>query len=193
MIIAFFMLFIFCTTVGVGMLGQYNLMISLNEGVRKALSDVDSIYQRRNDLIPNLVSVIKEYASHEKFVLENITKERTEAMQNIINIQSAGPDDLKHYQESQSIFSSAIGKLMAIAENYPDLKASETFKMLQQQLETSEDRIVSAIKTYNYVVKEFNTKIKMFPLNVMIATLAGFYEYAYFKTEGRRSVPNVFN
>lgn len=142
---------------------KYNSMISLNENVNEKWSQVENQYQRRYDLIPNLVETVKWYASHEKDTLTAVIEARSKATQTNINLQNA--QEFAKFQESQTQLSSALSRLMAISENYPELKANQNFLELQAQLEGTENRISVERKNFNEAVKGYNIYIKSFPNN----------------------------
>lgn len=142
---------------------KYNSMVSLNETVIEKWSQVENQYQRRYDLIPNLVSTVQWYADHEKETLQAVVEARSKATQTNINIQNA--QEFAKFQESQTQLSSALSRLMAISESYPDLKANQNFLELQAQLEWTENRISVERKNFNEVVKKYNIYVKSFPTN----------------------------
>lgn len=169
--------------------GSYNGMVAQREAVNAQLGNVESQYQRRADLIPNLVNTVKGYATHEQTTLEQVTEARAKATQTHIDINDAA--SLARYNEAQGELSSALGRLMAIAEAYPDLKANQNFLDLQTQLEGTENRIAVERRKFNEVAQQFNTSIKMFPRN-LIAGMFGFKPVAYFEAqEGARVAPTV--
>ena len=148
-------------------------------------------YQRRADLIPNLVSTVKGYASHEKETLEGVVEARSQATQIKVDANDLTPEKLAEYQKAQGAVTSALGKLLAITENYPDLKANQNFLELQAQLEGTENRINVARTNFNNAAKNFNTAIRRFPKNIL-ASLFGFEKRAYFEaSEGAETAPQV--
>ena len=151
----------------------YNSMVGEQEKATTAFANVQSAYQRRADLIPNLVEVVKGYASHEKETLEGVVNARAKATQVTIDPSNMTPEKLKEYQQAQGELGAALGKLIAIQENYPDLKANENFRDLQVQLEGTENRINEARNTFNGVVQNYNTYIRKFPKNIL-AGIFGF-------------------
>jgi len=166
-----------------------NNLVTLEEGVKEKWSQVENVYQRRLDLIPNLVNTVKGYAAHERETLEGVIEARAkatqisgEAMKNIIN----DPQAFQKFQESQSALSSALSRLMVVVERYPDLKANQNFLELQSQLEGTENRIAVERKRYNEAAKEFNVTVRKFP-TAMIASLFGFKEKAYFQADAAAS------
>ena len=158
-------------------IGGYNGMVSLDEGVQNKWADVETQYQRRADLIPNLVNTVKGYAAHESQTLENVVKARSEASSVKVDPQNITPEKLAEYQKAQSGVSSALGRLMVIVEKYPDLKANQNFLELQSQLEGTENRINTARRDFNEAAKGFNTEIRRFPKNIL-AGMFGFEKKA---------------
>lgn len=146
--------------------GAYNGMVESEESVTTAWSNVETQYQRRADLIPNLVATVKGYASHESETLEAVVAARSKATQVTIDPSNMTVEQLKEYQAAQGELSTAIGKLIAITEAYPDLKANENFQELQAQLEGTENRINEARRSYNEVAQSYNVKIRQFPTNI---------------------------
>ena len=172
-------------------IGGYNGMVSLDEGVQNKWADVETQYQRRADLIPNLVNTVKGYAAHEIQTLENVVKARSEASSVKVDPQNITPEKLAEYQKAQSGVSSALGRLMVIVEKYPDLKANQNFLELQSQLEGTENRINTARRDFNEAAKGFNTEIRRFPKNIL-AGMFGFEKKAYFEAEkGAEKAPEV--
>ena len=172
-------------------IGGYNGMVSLDEGVQNKWADVETQYQRRADLIPNLVNTVKGYAAHESQTLENVVKARSEASSVKVDPQNITPEKLADYQKAQSGVSSALGRLMVIVEKYPDLKANQNFLELQSQLEGTENRINTARRDFNEAAKGFNTEIRRFPKNIL-AGMFGFEKKAYFEAEkGAEKAPEV--
>ena len=169
----------------------YNGMVSMDEGVQGKWANVETQYQRRADLIPNLVSTVKGYASHEETTLENVVKARSEATSVKIDPTNLTPEKLAEYQKAQGNVSAALGKLLMVAENYPQLKANENFLELQSQLEGTENRITVARKDFNDAAKDYNVSIRRFPKNIL-AGLFGFDKKAYFEAEsGAEKAPEV--
>ena len=172
-------------------IGGYNGMVTLDEGVQNKWADVETQYQRRADLIPNLVNTVKGYAAHESQTLENVVKARSEASSVKVDPQNITPEKLAEYQKAQSGVSSALGRLMVIVEKYPDLKANQNFLELQSQLEGTENRINTARRDFNDAAKGFNTEIRRFPKNIL-AGMFGFEKKAYFEAEkGAEKAPEV--
>ena len=151
----------------------YNSMVSEQEKATTALANVQSAYQRRADLIPNLVEVVKGYASHEKETLEGVVAARSKATQVTLDPTNMTPEKMKEFQQAQGELGAALGRLIAIQENYPDLKANENFQQLQVQLEGTENRINEARNKFNTAVQNYNLVIRSFPKNI----LAGFFNF----------------
>ena len=171
--------------------GAYNGMVTLDEGVQGKWADVETQYQRRADLIPNLVSTVKGYAAHESETLESVVKARSEASSVKVDPENLTPEKLADYQKAQSGVSSALGRLMVIVEKYPDLKANQNFLELQSQLEGTENRINVARRDFNEAAKNYNTVIRSFPKNIF-AGMFGFEKKAYFEAEkGTETAPKV--
>lgn len=169
----------------------YNGLVSGEETVSNAWSNVETQYQRRSDLIPNLVNTVKGYAKHEKGTLMEVTEARTKATSIQIDPSNLTEEELQKFQQAQSEVSSALGRLIAVAESYPDLKANESFSELQAQLEGTENRIQKSREEYNEVVKEYNVKVRRFPNNIL-AGMFGFETKANFKAEeGSEKAPSV--
>jgi len=172
--------------------GVYNRMVGLDESVRSAWSQVENQYQRRADLIPNLVETVKGYAAQEKSVFTEVAEARARVGQITVTKEVLeDPDAFAKFQQAQDGLSSALSRLLAVAENYPELKSNENFMALQNQLEGTENRITVARKGYNDVVQSFNTTVRTFP-GSMVAGFAGFREKPYFKAkEGSDVAPQV--
>lgn len=169
----------------------YNGMVSSEESVTTSWSNVETQYQRRADLIPNLVNTVKGYAAHEKSTLEEVIAARSKATQITVDPTNLTPEKIKEYQAAQGAVSSALGKLLAISESYPDLKANENFQELQAQLEGTENRINEARKKYNEATQSYNIKIRRFPAN-LFAGLFGFSPREKFAAEaGAEKAPEV--
>lgn len=169
----------------------YNSMVKEQEGVQTAWSQVENVYQRRADLIPNLVNTVKGYAAHESQTLEGVVNARAKATQLTVDPENLTPEKLAAYQEAQGELGAALGKLLAIQENYPDLKANENFLALQSQLEGTENRISTERMKFNEAAKRYNVLIRVFPKSI-IATLFGFEKMPYFQAkEGADVAPAV--
>ena len=177
--------------IGMWAAGAYNSMVTVQEKATTAWSNVQSTYQRRADLIPNLVETVKGYAAHEKETLEGVVNARSKATSVNIDPENMTPDKLKEFQQAQGELSTALGRLIAIQENYPDLKANENFKELQVQLEGTENRINEARNTFNAAVQEYNVTIRRFPKS-LLAGMFGFDKMSKFEAEaGAEKAPQV--
>ena len=155
-----------------------NNMVEKQEGVRTAWSQVENQYQRRADLIPNLVNTVKGYATHEEQTLTNVIEARAKATQVKVDPDQLTDEALQKYMASQNNLSQALGRLMVVAEQYPELKANENFQMLQTQLEGTENRISTERQRFNETAKEYNIYIRKFPRNIF-AGILGFKPQAY--------------
>ena len=172
-------------------MSSYNTLVGQDEAVGTAWSNVENQYQRRVDLIPNLVNTVKGYASHEKETFEAVVSARAKATQTTVDIDDLTPEKIAAYQKAQGELGSALGRLLAITENYPELKANENFKELQAQLEGTENRISTERHKFNEVAKIYNTSIRRFPKNI-IASMFGFEKRPYFEAqEGAEKAPEV--
>ena len=172
-------------------IGAYNSLVKNEEGVKSAWSQVENVYQRRADLIPNRVATVKGYATHESATLEGVVEARAKATQMTVNVDDLSEEKIAEFQKAQGELGSALGRLMAITEAYPDLKANENFRDLQAQLEGTENRIAVERKAYNQVAQEYNTSIRVFPRNI-IASVFGFKGKGYFEAEeGAQTAPKV--
>ena len=170
---------------------SYNSMVKVQEKATTSWSNVQSTYQRRADLIPNLVEVVKGYAAHEKETFESVVAARSKATSMNIDPTNLTPEKLKEFQQAQGELGSALGRLIAIQENYPELKANENFKDLQVQLEGTENRINEARNTFNKTVQEYNVVIRSFPKNIL-AGIFGFNQMSKFEAEaGAEKAPQV--
>ncbi len=177
--------------IGAWAASAYNSMVGEQEKATTALANVQSAYQRRADLIPNLVEVVKGYASHEKETFESVVAARSKATSITLDPSNITPEKLKEFQQAQGELGSALGKLIAIQENYPELKANENFRDLQVQLEGTENRINEARNTFNGVVQNYNTYIRKFPKN-LIAGIFGFNTMEKFQADaGAEKAPQV--
>lgn len=172
-------------------IGRYNAMVSAEENVETAWSQVENQYQRRSDLIPNLVETVKGYAAHESETLEGVMAARARATQVVIDPANATAEQIASYQAAQGELTQALGRLMAVAEAYPNLKANENFMNLQSQLEGTENRITVARNNFNEVARAYNTMIRRFPTNI-IASVFGFEKKPYFEAQdGAEVAPQV--
>ncbi len=172
-------------------ISSYNGLVSMDENVSNSWANVETQYQRRSDLIPNLVNTVKGYAKHESETLESVMAARSQATQVKIDPSNCTPQQLAAYQKAQGDVTTALGKLLAITENYPDLKANQNFLELQSQLEGTENRINVARKDFNDTAKKYNTSLRRFPRNI-IASMFGFEKRNYFEAEaGAEKAPKV--
>ena len=177
--------------IAIASVSAYNGLVSKEEGVKNAWSNLENQYRRRSDLIPNLVNTVKGYASHEQETFQSVTEARSKATQMSVAMDDLTPEKLQAYQEAQGEVGRALGRLLAISENYPELKANESFKELQAQLEGTENRIAVERRKFNETVRQYNTSIRKFPLN-LFAAIFGFGQSAYFEAdESSREVPEV--
>ncbi len=165
-------------------IAMYNSLIRLKNRVQEAWSDIDVQLKRRYDLIPNLINTVKGYASHEQETLEKVTKARTDAMA----VQSGG--DPKAQAQAENMLSSTLKSIFALSENYPDLKANQNFLELQRELSDTENKIQASRRFYNGNVRDFNTKLQVFPTNI-IANMLGFKEREFFEIEELKERENV--
>lgn len=171
--------------------GRYNAIITAEENVNTAWSQVENQYQRRADLIPNLVETVKGYATHESATLEDVIAARAKATQVVVDPTNATAEQIAAFQAAQGELSQALGRLMAISENYPDLKASQNFAALQSQLEGTENRITVARNNFNEMARQFNTMIRRFPTN-LIANAMNVEKRPYFEAnDGADKAPQV--
>ena len=172
-------------------ISAYNGLVKMDESVSTAWSNVENQYQRRTDLIPNLVNTVKGYASHEKETFEAVVSARSKATQMTIDADNLTPEKLQQYQKAQGEIGAALGRLLAITENYPELKANENFKELQAQLEGTENRISVERRNFNEVARSYNTAIRTFPKS-LLAGMFGFEKRPYFEAEeGANKAPEV--
>ena len=172
-------------------ISTYNGLVNDQQEVEKAWANVETQYQRRADLIDNLVNTVKGYAKHERETFEAVTNARTSVGSIKIDAENLDEEQLKKFQNAQNELSGALKSLIAVSENYPDLKASDNFKDLQSQLEGTENRIATVREDFNKVAKEYNTKIKQFPKNIF-AGIFGFKEKPYFAAQaGAENAPKV--
>lgn len=160
----------------------YNGLVTKDEAVATAWSNVETQYQRRADLIPNLVNTVKGYAAHESETLESVIAARSAATSINLTADELTPEKIAEYQAAQQQVRSALGRLIAIAENYPDLKANQNFLELQAQLEGTENRIAVARKEFNEIARTYNVAVRRFPAN-LVASIFGFDTKAYFEAD----------
>ena len=172
-------------------MSAYNKLVVAEESVTTEWANVESQYQRRADLIPNLVSTVKGYAAHEQETLDAVVSARAKATQMTVDAKDLTPEKLQEYQAAQGEVGAALGRLLMITENYPDLKANQNFMALQEQLEGTENRIQVARQKFNLTAKTYNTSIRRFPTNIL-AGMFGFESKAYFEAEaGADKAPKV--
>ena len=167
---------------GIFLVLKYNGMVTGDENINKTWADVQAQYQRRADLIPNLVAVCQGYAEHEKSTFEAVTEARTKANSITLTVEDLSEENMKKLQAAQAELSGALSRLMAVAENYPELKANEQFMNLQVQLEGTENRITVARKEFNEAVRDYNLTVRTFPGN-LISGLFGFQQRSAFAAE----------
>jgi len=172
--------------------GTYNNLVSAEERVETAWADVETQYQRRADLIPNLVNTVQGAADFEQETLQSVTEARARATSINLDVSDLNdPQRLQQFQQAQSQLSSALGRLLAVSENYPELRATEAFRDLQAQLEGTENRINVARRDYNEAVRQYNTTVRQFP-TVVVASLAGFDRRTPFEAEaGAEEAPEI--
>lgn len=171
--------------------GAYNNMVTEDENVQNAWAQVENVYQRRADLIPNLVATVKGYAEHESSTLENVVAARAKATQMTIDPENLSAEAIEKFNQAQGELSTALGRLLLIQENYPDLKANQQFSELQAQLEGTENRIATERMKFNDAAKAYNTLIRKFPDNI-IASIFGFEKKGYFEAQaGAETAPKV--
>lgn len=173
------------------MCGSYNTAVTKEENVKRAWSQVENQYQRRADLIPNLVNTVKGYANFEQQTLTQVVEARASATQVRIDPESLTPENIQRFEQAQQTLSGALGRLLAVAEAYPDLKANQNFLDLQKQLEGTENRISVERKNFNETVQDFNSYVRRFPTN-LIAGMFGFGPKGYFQAApGSERAPQV--
>ncbi len=170
---------------------SYNNMAMADEQISASWGQVENVYQRRADLIPNLVSTVKGYASHEKETLEGVIEARSKATSTTIDASKLDANSIQQFQQAQDGLSSALSKLMVVVERYPDLKANQNFLELQAQLEGTENRIAVERRNFNEAVKGYNAYIRLFPKNIY-ASIFGFEKKDYFTAiAGAEKAPEV--
>lgn len=171
--------------------GAYNKMVTADEGVQAAWAQVENVYQRRADLIPNLVATVKGYAQHESETLENVVEARAKATQTVVDPSDLSEEAIARFNEAQGELSGALGRLLLIQESYPDLKANQNFSELQAQLEGTENRIATERMKFNETARAYNTLIRKFPDNIL-ASMFGFEKKGYFEAQaGAETAPKV--
>jgi LemA protein len=170
----------------------YNSLVTSEENIKSAWAQVENQYQRRADLIPNLVKTVEGAADFEKSVLTEVTEMRSKVGQTKLNVDDLNdPEKFQQYQQAQDKLSSALSRLLVVTENYPQLRSNDNFLQLQSQLEGTENRISVERKKFNEAVQTFNTSVRSFP-TVITAKLFGFKEKPYFKgKEGSENAPDV--
>lgn len=172
-------------------IGSYNGLVQKDEKVKAQWAQVENVYQRRSDLIPNLVNTVKGYANFEKETLTQVIEARSKATQTTIDPTKMTPETLKQFQSNQDGLSSALGRLMVVVEKYPELKANQNFLELQSQLEGTENRITTERRLFNESANDYNTYRRNFPRNI-IAGWFGFAEKPYFTAQaGADTAPKV--
>ena len=169
----------------------YNGLVSKQEGVETAVGNVQTAYQKRADLIPNLVATVKNYAEYEAKTLEAVVEARAKATSTTLDANNLTEENLKAFQAAQDQMSSALSRLLVTVEQYPDLKANQNYLDLQSQLESCENAIANARREFNETAKNYNTYLRKFPNNI-IANMFGFDKKPYFEaSEGAETAPNV--
>ena len=169
----------------------YNKMVTMEEAVKSSWSNVETQYQRRADLIPNLVSTVKGYAAHEESTLAAVVDARSKATSVNISMDELTPEKLAEFQKAQSAVTSALGRLIAVSESYPDLKANQNFLELQAQREGTENRITVARKGFNDATNAYNVTVRKFPANI-VAMIFGFDQKPYYEAdESASQAPKV--
>ncbi len=176
--------------VGMG-ISAYNGMVTAEEQVRQTWAQVENQYQRRADLIPNLVNTVKGYAAHEQSTLEGVIEARSKATSANVNFNDLNSTSFANYEAAQNELTQALGRLMVVVERYPELKANENFRDLQAQLEGTENRISTERRRFNQSVEQYNLSIRRFPKNIF-ASMFGFEQKSYFEAnEGAEVAPTV--
>ena len=170
---------------------NYNTLVEKQQDVEQKWAEVENQYQRRSDLIPNLVATVKGYATHESETLEKVTKARAAATSITIDPTNMTEADIERFQQTQNELSGALKSLLAVTEAYPDLKANENFRDLQVQLEGTENRITVARQAYTTAVADYNTSIKKFPTNIYAGWFGFEYKPQFKAVEGAATAPTV--
>lgn len=182
---------LFIAIVVISGISSYNKMVKIDENINNAWAQVENVYQRRADLIPNLVNTVKGYAEHERETLMGVTEARSKVSQMNVNPENLTPQALQQFQQAQDGLSQALSRLMVVVERYPDLKANQNFLNLQAQLEGTENRITVERMKFNEAVKTYNSYIRLFPRKIW-AGMFGFEKKPYFEAdEGAEKVPEV--
>lgn len=169
----------------------YNGLVKQDEVVKNAWNNVQSDYQRRADLIPNLVNTVKGEANFEQTTLQNVIEARSKATQMKVDPENLTPEKIKEFQAAQGQLSQALGRLLMITENYPNLKANEAFRNLQAQLEGTENRIKVARNDFNAAVKDYNVKVRSFPMNILAGTFGFSQKEGFTAEQGSEKAPEV--
>lgn len=173
-------------------IGAYNGLVKKQEAVTKAWSQVENVYQRRADLVPNLVAVVKNYAEYEQGTILAVTEARAKAAATTVNIENYTEGDLQNFENSQEALGQSMNRLLVAVENYPDLKASDNYQALQTQLTGCENRILTERQRFNEAAQVYNASLRKFPNN-LIANLFGFEKRPYFEADaGAEQVPETF-
>ena len=173
-------------------IGAYNGLVNKQEAVTKAWSQVENVYQRRADLVPNLVAVVKNYAEYEQGTILAVTEARAKAAATTVNIENYTEGDLQNFENTQDALGQSVNRLLVAVENYPDLKANEEFLTLQAQLAGCENRILTERQRFNEAAKVYNASLRKFPNN-LISNIFGFEKRPYFEAEaGAEQVPETF-
>ena len=184
-------IWIIIAVIAISVWSSYNGMVKLDERVASQWGNVENVYQRRSDLIPNLVNTVKGYAEHEQETFVQVIEARSKATSVNIDANNLNPESIQKFQAAQGGLSSALSKLLVVIEKYPDLKANQNFLELQAQLEGTENRIAVERRSYNEIAKKFNSKIRSFPA-VVYNNFLGFEKKGYFEAqEGADKVPEV--
>ncbi len=171
--------------------GMYNTMVRMDEAVSQAWAQVENVYQRRADLVPNLVSTVKGYAEHESSTLEAVVEARAKATQATVDPSNLSEEELSRFMSAQNELGTAIGRLLVSVERYPDLKANQNFLELQAQLEGTENRITVERQKFNEAARSYNVTVRRFPNNIF-AGMFGFEKKGYFEaSEGAEQAPVV--
>ena len=169
----------------------YNGLVKQDEVVKNAWNNVQSDYQRRADLIPNLVNTVKGEANFEQTTLQNVIEARSKATQMKVDPENLTPEKIKEFQAAQGQLSQALGRLLMITENYPNLKANEAFRNLQAQLEGTENRIKVARNDFNAAVKDYNVKVRSFPMNILAGMFGFSQKEGFTADQGSEKAPEV--
>jgi LemA protein len=171
--------------------GSYNTAVGKDEAVKKSWSQVENQYQRRSDLIPNLVSTVKGYANFEAQTLQAVIEARSKATQTTVDVSKLSMENIQQFEQAQGALSGALSRLLVTVERYPDLKANQNFMDLQKQLEGTENRISVERKNFNEAVNDYNAYIRRFPTNLFVG-IFGFSQKGYFQaTQGAEKAPAV--